>query len=125
MKQSLKTIATCHAQFILKSIFFFCCLLSGATAVLGQHTKAPDNIIITSRNEKTQVSSNASGELQVNLSPQDLKKFKTRGWVTYGDFGALGDGKTDDIEAIAATHAVANQNALPVKADEGKTYYIS
>ncbi len=45
--------------------------------------------------------------------------------VRYGDFGAAGDGETDDIDAIAAAHAFANQHGLPVKADEGATYYIS
>jgi hypothetical protein len=44
--------------------------------------------------------------------------------VRYSDFGAKGDGKTDDIDAIAATHAFANQQDLPVKADDGATYYI-
>jgi hypothetical protein len=44
--------------------------------------------------------------------------------VHYSDFGAKGDGKTDDIEAIVAAHAFANQNQLPVKADDGATYYI-
>jgi hypothetical protein len=37
----------------------------------------------------------------------------------------VGDRKTDDIDAIAATHAFANQQGLPVKAGEGATYYIS
>ena len=46
------------------------------------------------------------------------------GLVRYSDFGAKGDGKTDDIDAIAATHAFANQHGLLVKADEGATYYI-
>lgn len=44
--------------------------------------------------------------------------------VRYGDFGAKGDGKTDDLDAIAEAHAFANQHGLPVKADEGATYYI-
>jgi hypothetical protein len=44
--------------------------------------------------------------------------------VRYGEFGAKGDGKTDDIDAIAAAHAFANQHGLAVKADEGATYYI-
>jgi hypothetical protein len=51
-------------------------------------------------------------------------KFKTTGLVRYSDFGARGDGKTDDIDAIAAAHAFANQHGLLVKADEGATYYI-
>ncbi|MCL4200959.1 MAG: hypothetical protein KJ000_00590 [Pirellulaceae bacterium] len=44
--------------------------------------------------------------------------------VRYSEFGATGDGKTDDIDAIAAAHAFANQHGLAVKADEGATYYI-
>ncbi|HPN69622.1 MAG TPA: hypothetical protein PLZ32_08880, partial [Saprospiraceae bacterium] len=47
------------------------------------------------------------------------------GFVSYDDFGAKGDGKTDDIDAIAATHAFANQHGLMVKAEDGATYYIS
>ena len=56
--------------------------------------------------------------------PEDVRKFKANGLVRYSDFGARGDGKTDDIDAIAAAHAFANQHGLPVKADEGATYYI-
>ena len=44
--------------------------------------------------------------------------------VTYSQFGAKGDGKTDDMAAIIATHDYANQNGIPVKADPGATYYI-
>ena len=47
-----------------------------------------------------------------------------QGRVRYSDFGAKGDGKTDDMDAIAATHAFANEHGLKVKADEGATYYI-
>jgi hypothetical protein len=58
------------------------------------------------------------------VSKKDVRKFKANGLVRYSDFGARGDGKTDDIDAIAAAHAFANQHGLPVKADEGATYYI-
>lgn len=34
------------------------------------------------------------------------------------------DGKTDDINSIAAAHAFANLHGLPVKADENASYYI-
>ncbi len=44
--------------------------------------------------------------------------------VNYEAFGARGDGKTDDIAAIAKAHAYANQHELPVKADDNATYYI-
>lgn len=45
-------------------------------------------------------------------------------YLTYEQFGAKGDGVTDDFPAIIATHAAANEKGLPVKATDGKTYYI-
>jgi hypothetical protein len=44
--------------------------------------------------------------------------------VRYSHFGAKGDGKTGDADAIAAAHAFANLHGLRVKADDGATYYI-
>ncbi len=44
--------------------------------------------------------------------------------VSYGDFGAVGDGKTDDFAAIKAAHDYANDNGVAVKADSGAKYYI-
>ncbi len=46
------------------------------------------------------------------------------GFITYEDFGAAGDGNTDDMEAIVKTHEYANANNLSVFADETATYYI-
>ena len=45
-------------------------------------------------------------------------------FVRYADFGAKGDGKTDDQAAIVAAHNYANQNKLPVKAEKNARYYI-
>ena len=45
-------------------------------------------------------------------------------FVTYEQFGAVGDGKTDDFEAIVKTHEYANLNGLSVLANETATYYI-
>ena len=45
-------------------------------------------------------------------------------FVTYEEFGAVGDGKTDDQKAIIAAHEAANKKGLPVRACDGKTYYI-
>ena len=44
--------------------------------------------------------------------------------VCYEDFGAVGDGKTDDFDAIRAAHAYANEHGLDVVTDGTKTYYI-
>lgn len=57
-------------------------------------------------------------------SPQAVQDHVAEGWVGYGDFGAVGDGVADDMAAIAATHAYANQFGLRVRADDDATYYI-
>lgn len=44
--------------------------------------------------------------------------------VYYSEYGAVGDGITDDHAAILRAHTDANENGYTVKADEGKTYYI-
>ncbi len=45
-------------------------------------------------------------------------------FVTYEEFGAKGDGKTNDHPAIVKAHAHANEKGLPVKAKRGAVYYI-
>jgi hypothetical protein len=44
--------------------------------------------------------------------------------IYYSNYGAKGDGVTDDLEAIVKAHAAANETGRPVKADPGATYYI-
>lgn len=44
--------------------------------------------------------------------------------VRYRDFGAVGDGRTDDFAAIAKAHAHANEKGLPVVAGDGAIYSI-
>lgn len=100
-------------------------LLGNSMLSWGQTNSAQEDIIITSKKRKTQVSATKEGKLLVNIPPKKVRKFKARGWVRYSDFGAKGDGKTDDIDAIAVTHAFANQHEFLVKADPKATYYIS
>lgn len=49
----------------------------------------------------------------------------TGSYVLYSEFGAVGDGITDDLAAIIETHEYANRYGIPVKADEGAVYYIA
>lgn len=44
--------------------------------------------------------------------------------VRYEDFGAKGDGVTDDVLALAKAHEHANAHGLPVHARDGATYRI-
>ena len=90
----------------------------------GQAFSPPEDIVITSEKGKAALIITRAGKLLVNVRPKRVRKFKAKGWVQYSDFGAKGDGKTDDIDAIAVTHAFANQYRLLVKADPGATYYI-
>lgn len=89
-----------------------------------QNKPSKESVVITSLNEKTGTYLNENGELVVNVRPKDVRKFKAAGFVRYSDFGAKGDGKSDDIDAIAGTHAFANQQGLRVKANGNATYYI-
>ena len=45
-------------------------------------------------------------------------------FVCYEDFGAVGDGVTDDFDAIEAAHKYANENGLEVRTKSDATYYI-
>jgi len=44
--------------------------------------------------------------------------------IYYSEYGAVGDGVTDDFDAIIKAHAEANKAGLQVRADAGATYYI-
>ena len=107
-------------KYTLLSFLFSTCMV----LAWGQGKAPAENVLISTDNKPTAVSIGAKKELLVNISPADLQKFIKRGWIQYSEFGAKGDGKTDDIDCIAGAHAAANQYGLSVKANESATYYI-
>ena len=50
---------------------------------------------------------------------------ENKDYVTYEEFGAVGDGAHEDFEAIYRAHEYANENGLAVKGTPGATYYIN
>ena len=58
------------------------------------------------------------------LAVVSLIEAAPRKYVTYEEYGAVGDGVHDDQAAIIAAHQAANELGLPVRATDGKTYYI-
>ena len=73
----------------------------------------------------TKVLGDDQDTIKINLNLKDLNRFKKRGSVYYSDIGAIGDGISDDIIFIRATHAVANYYGFDVKADDDALYIIS
>lgn len=108
----------------MKRFFLFFFLSGVCAALFGQQKGVREEVVITTGSKKTKVSSGDSDTLRLEVSSKDFSRIKAAGYVSYRDFGAKGDGKADDIDAIAAAHAFANENALPVKAGAGATYYI-
>ena len=76
---------------------------------------AYDNMLLSAVGE---LLSYAGGDLKGEVFKKDISV------VYYEDFGAVGDGKTDDFKAIYETHKFANECGQTVKAKPDKTYYI-
>lgn len=108
----------------MKNTLVFLITFCFAIASWSQTRDVQPSVLITTHKKKTKLISHENGELHLKVSAKALKKITARGWVSYRDCGAKGNGKSDDIEAIMATHALANQHGLFVKGDEGATYYI-
>jgi hypothetical protein len=88
---------------MMKSMLPFIFLFFTVFSIAQGPAKSPaENVVITSGKNKTRVRTGENGELLINVASKDILKFKANGLVRYSDFGAIGDGKTDDIDAIAA-----------------------
>lgn len=57
--------------------------------------------------------------LTLTLGADEAKKY-----VDYEQFGAKGNGKSDDTAALVAAHAYANKHNLPVRVKNSGRYYI-
>lgn len=57
-------------------------------------------------------------------SPQSQEDKLFEKHVKYSEFGAVGDGQTNDFDAIKRAHEYANEHNIAVKADSGAKYYI-
>lgn len=108
----------------MKYLLIFVPSLLCATVAQGQVAKPSETVVVTEAASRTGVRADPSGVLLVNVSPDEARALRESGSVRYADFGAKGDGTTDDIDAIAAAHAFANQHGLRVRADVGAKYYI-
>jgi hypothetical protein len=126
MNNPLELINLSRPKYLMICTLLYFCLGSTLAVAQGQTASPAEKAVVVaiSGTQETQARSDANGYLRVNVSTRDAQTIRKRGWVRYSDFGAKGDGKTDDIDAIAAAHAFANQERLPVKADAGATYYI-
>ena len=63
----------------------------------------------------------AKGEVKFDSSYERVHDIR---YVNYSDYGAKGDGLTNDFEAIRNAHLAANETGQTVKAENGKKYYI-
>lgn len=108
----------------MRPLFLLVFLLAGVGCVEAQTPGSPETVVISEGGALAAMQTDSAGLLQVSLAAADARSIRERGYVLYSDFGAKGDGESDDIDAIAAAHAFANQHELPVRADEGATYYI-
>ncbi|MBE6570243.1 MAG: hypothetical protein E7658_08530 [Ruminococcaceae bacterium] len=86
-------------------------LLTGALVLCGCNNTTTD-----------ETDANESGITEE--TPAETEAVPEITFVTYEEFGAVGDGVTNDYEAIRAAHRHANDNNLPVRAKDDAVYYI-
>jgi hypothetical protein len=104
--------------FLLLILFFRTTLLNAQSVPMSVE-------IIINKTQKTQLMLDGEGLEKIIINQKDWLQFENDGFIKYSDLGATGDGVTDDMIFIKATHAVANEYEFAVKADDGALYYIS
>ena len=60
----------------------------------------------------------------LKMQNEKTRQILSRGNVSYEDFGAVGDGVADDMEAICKAHEFANLHNLPVHANPKGIYHL-
>ncbi|MBK3519666.1 DUF3472 domain-containing protein [Carboxylicivirga marina] len=109
---------------ITKKLLLILLRFGNVLMLRGQTEESYEKVIFSSQKKKTKLSINKYGELVVNIPLISAYKLLAKGYISYSDYGAVGDGITNDINAIGATHAFDNKHGLPVKANQDATYYI-
>ena len=95
-----------RARVVAESFYIECAHRTGLLKALGEYI-----VTFVQASEKMELK-DYSGETDI-----------TR--IYYSDFGVVGDGKTNDTEAIRAAHEAANLDNLTVMGEKGKTYYFA
>ena len=111
--------------FSFPLLIFFCfCGCNSSNQTKNEKIETGESNLYINENS-TNVNSDINGGLIINLNRQDLDRFKKKGIINYSDFGAIGDGISDDAVFIRATHEVANHYGFDVKADNDALYNIT
>ena len=92
---------------------------------------AAESAVDTSPESHTETETDAETQTDTELSESESTSGDTvpdppeELYVCYSDFGAAGDGVTDDFNAILAAHEYANEHGLPVVARSGARYLFA
>ena len=82
--------------FSFPLLIFFCfCGCNSSNQTKNEKIETGESNLYINENS-TNVNSDINGGLIINLNRQDLDRFKKKGIINYSDFGAIGDGISDD-----------------------------
>lgn len=104
-------------------ILFIACFSIGVFAQ--SKAKKLGKVEISYSGAKLSLKAKKNGALKLNVPRAMQARLVDKGVVNYGDFGATSGDDAGDENAIAATHAFANEHDLPVRATDGAIYNLS